>query len=90
MVSFGHPKKDVKSKRRRVHEPGHGPSTATKPLRSRSGRDGKEVDGSKTLHAAGVFKPEVKTPFLDKAHEFMISSMRRDFMRRHEGQRGGG
>ncbi|CAK9074799.1 unnamed protein product [Durusdinium trenchii] len=24
------------------------------------------VDGSKTLHAAGVFKPEVKTPFLDK------------------------
>ncbi|CAK9088781.1 unnamed protein product [Durusdinium trenchii] len=27
---------------------------------------GISVDGSKTLHAAGVFKPEVKTPFLDK------------------------
>lgn len=25
-----------------------------------------KVDGSKTLHAAGVFKPDVKTPFLDK------------------------
>jgi len=27
---------------------------------------GISVDGSKTLHAAGVFKPDVKTPFLDK------------------------
>lgn len=31
-----------------------------------SGPDMAKVDGSKTLHAAGVFKPDVKTPFLDK------------------------
>ena len=34
-----------------------------------------QVDGSKTLHAAGVFKPDVKTPKLDKVcFEIYISS----------------